>query len=175
MPYIHSHSEEDWCELVNWLTPIHIQGDDNLLRSIAPSLPSMAPSLPSMSRNSLHYYQVLTVCPLWLKGRLCSDIKKKKKSACNGGKLGFDPWVGKIPWRREWQPTPVFLPVEFHGQWSPVGYSPWGFRIEHDWAIIMPRESSGNYAQWKFHSNSKRLHTTWFHLHVVFGKTKIKK
>ena len=30
----------------------------------------------------------------------------------------FDPWVGKIPWRRKWQPTPVFLPGEFHGQRS---------------------------------------------------------
>ena len=29
---------------------------------------------------------------------------------------GFDPWVGKIPWRRKWQPTPVFLPGKFHGQ-----------------------------------------------------------
>ena len=33
---------------------------------------------------------------------------------------GFDPWVGKIPWRRKWQPTPVFLPGEFHGQRSLV-------------------------------------------------------
>ena len=33
--------------------------------------------------------------------------------------------VGKILWRREWQPTPVFLPEEFHGQRSLVGYSPW--------------------------------------------------
>ena len=38
----------------------------------------------------------------------------------------FVPWVGKIPWRREWRPTPVFLPGEFHGQRNPVGYSPWG-------------------------------------------------
>ena len=37
----------------------------------------------------------------------------------------FDPWVGNIPWRREWLPTPVFLPGEFHGQRSLVGYSPW--------------------------------------------------
>ena len=36
---------------------------------------------------------------------------------------GFSPWVGKIPWRREWQPTLVFLPGEFHGQRSLVGYS----------------------------------------------------
>ena len=38
----------------------------------------------------------------------------------------FDPWVGKIPWRREWLPTPVFLPREVHGQRSLAGYSPWG-------------------------------------------------
>ena len=40
----------------------------------------------------------------------------------------FDPWVGKISWRREGQPTPVFLPGEFHGQRSLVGYSPWGHK-----------------------------------------------
>ena len=38
---------------------------------------------------------------------------------------GFDPWVGKIPWRRVGQPTPLFLPGKFHGQRSLVGYSPW--------------------------------------------------
>ena len=37
---------------------------------------------------------------------------------------GFDPWVGKIPWRRAWQPTAVFLPRESHGQRSLVGYGP---------------------------------------------------
>ena len=40
--------------------------------------------------------------------------------------LGFNPWVGKIPWRRKWQPTPVLLPGEFHGGRSLVGYSPRG-------------------------------------------------
>ena len=39
-------------------------------------------------------------------------------------KSGFNPWVREIPWKREWQPTPVFLPGEFHGQRSLVGYSP---------------------------------------------------
>ena len=38
----------------------------------------------------------------------------------------FNPWVGKIPWRRKWQPCPVFLPGESHGRRSLVGYSPWG-------------------------------------------------
>ena len=41
-------------------------------------------------------------------------------------RLGFDPWVGKIPWTREWLPTPVLLPGEFHGQRSLTGYSSWG-------------------------------------------------
>ena len=39
--------------------------------------------------------------------------------------MWFDPWVGKIPWRREWQPTPVVLPGESHGQGSLAGYGPW--------------------------------------------------
>ena len=49
------------------------------------------------------------------------------KSVClQCGRSGFDPWVGKIPWRRKWQPTPVLLPGKFHGWRSLVGYSPWG-------------------------------------------------
>jgi len=42
-----------------------------------------------------------------------------KESTCKGRRCkrcGFDPWVGKIPWRRKWHPTPVFLPGESHGQ-----------------------------------------------------------
>jgi len=42
-----------------------------------------------------------------------------------------NPWVEKIPWRREWLPTPVFLPGEFHGQGSLVGYSSWDHKIRH--------------------------------------------
>ena len=52
-----------------------------------------------------------------------------KEPACSAGRckrLGFDPWVGRIPSRRKWQPTPVFLPREVHGQKSLVGYSSWG-------------------------------------------------
>ena len=40
----------------------------------------------------------------------------------------FDPWVGKIPWRRKWHSTPVFFPGESHGQRSPAGYSPRGHK-----------------------------------------------
>ena len=43
-------------------------------------------------------------------------------------KHGFDPWAGKIPWRREWLPTPVFFPGELHGQRSLAGHSPWSHK-----------------------------------------------
>ena len=39
---------------------------------------------------------------------------------------GFDSWVGKIPWSREWQPTPVIVPGESHGERSLASPSPWG-------------------------------------------------
>ena len=57
---------------------------------------------------------------LWGRGRLrrdmCGDSQAPAIFNC--------PGIGKIPWRREWQPAPVFWPGEFHGQRSPVGYSP---------------------------------------------------
>ena len=49
-----------------------------------------------------------------------------KESACQCRRCRFNPWIGKIPWRRKWQPTAVFLPQEFQGQRSLVDYSPWG-------------------------------------------------
>ena len=51
-----------------------------------------------------------------------------KESACNTRKPRLDPWVRKIPWRRAWQPTPVFLPGEFHGQRSLAGNNPWNHK-----------------------------------------------
>ena len=51
-----------------------------------------------------------------------------KESTCQyrrHKKRRFDPWVGKIPWRRKWPPTPVFMPRKSHGQKSLVGYSLW--------------------------------------------------
>ena len=54
--------------------------------------------------------------PMWLSG---------EESTCQFRRCEFDPWVGKVPWRRKWQPTRVFLPGDFHGQRSLTGYSPW--------------------------------------------------
>jgi len=52
--------------------------------------------------------------------------KKKKKTPTNAGdkRHRFDPWLRKIPWRRVWQPTPIFLPGESHGRRSLAGHSP---------------------------------------------------
>ena len=55
--------------------------------------------------------------PRWLSG---------KESACQCRLHGFHPWVRKIPWRRTWQPTPVWLPGDSHGQRSLADYSPRG-------------------------------------------------
>ena len=57
--------------------------------------------------------------PWWLSG---------KESACQWRRCGFSPWVGKIPWRRKWQPTPGFVPRESHWQRNLAGYSPWGHK-----------------------------------------------
>ena len=51
-----------------------------------------------------------------------------KESACNVGDPGSIPGLGRFPWRRERLPTPEFLPEEFHGQRSLVGYSAWGHK-----------------------------------------------
>ena len=62
-----------------------------------------------------------------------------KEPSCQCGKhkrLRFDPWVGKIPWRRGWQPTPVFLPGESHGQRSLAGYSPWDHKESDTTEVI---------------------------------------
>ena len=64
----------------------------------------------------------------------------KNPPANAGDRRGFYSWVGKVPWRRAWQPTPVFLPGEAHGQRSLEGYSPWGRKeldtTEVTWHVI---------------------------------------
>ena len=51
-------------------------------------------------------------------------VKDLPASAGDAGVVGSIPGLGKIPWRRKWQLTPVFLPGKFHGQRSMAGYSP---------------------------------------------------
>ena len=53
-----------------------------------------------------------------LKAKWASPVAQMVKNCLQCGRSRFDPWVGKIPWRKAWLPTPVFLPGEFHGQRS---------------------------------------------------------
>ena len=74
-----------------------------------------------------------------------------KESLCRRG--GFNPWVGKILWRRKWQPPPVFLPGRAHGQKSLAGYSPLVHKVRHDLVtkqqIIYTLTHSGTYYRHK--------------------------
>jgi len=68
---------------------------------------------------------------LWELVKGASGGASGKEPTCNTGDVerhGFNPWVRKIPWRTAWQPTPVFLPGEFHGQRSLAGYSSQGHK-----------------------------------------------
>ena len=76
--------------------------------------------------------------PRWLTGKE-STWQCRSCRRCR-----FDPCVGKTPWRRKWQPTPVFLPEESHGQRSLVCYSSQGpKRVRHDWSNGAQRSSLG--------------------------------
>ena len=78
---------------------------------------------PSGYTGQRCYAYLVSMC------QVLADTSSGKESACQCRRckgLGFDPWVGKIPWRRKWQPTPVFLPENSHGQRSLAGYGPWG-------------------------------------------------
>ena len=64
-------------------------------------------------------------------------IKKPAYQCRRLKRCGFNPWVEKILWSRKWQPTPVFLPEKFHGQWNLVGrlQSLGSQRVGHKWAL----------------------------------------
>ena len=79
--------------------------------------------------------------PLWPLSDLITSVRTLRFPAGANGKEptcqcrwcrrhSFDPWVGTLPWRRAWQPTPVFLPGESHGRRSLVGYSPRGHKSQ---------------------------------------------
>ena len=66
-------------------------------------------------------------------GFLSGASGKEPASQCRRHERhGFNPWIGKIPWRRAWQPTPVFLPEKSHGQRRLLGYRPESQRVGHN-------------------------------------------
>ena len=83
----------------------------------------------------------MTVAEAWEKGTYlgeqtgltCGASGKEPACQCRRQKQHwFHPWLGKIPWSRAWQPTPVFLLGESHGQRSLAGYNPQGHRVRHN-------------------------------------------
>ena len=94
-------------------------------------------------------------------------VKRIRLQCRRHRKHEFNPWVGKIPWKRACQPTPVFLPTESHGQRSLVGYSPWGRKeldmteaTEHTPDGVSPLE--GLYT-WRMPGSIQKPHW-WAHL-----------
>ena len=83
-------------------------------------------NLPICLHSSQPYF-VLWICFNWGYFRnVRASLGAWKRICLQYRRPGLSPWVRKIPWRREWLPTLVFLPGEFHGQRSLAGYSPWG-------------------------------------------------
>ena len=96
----------------------------------------------------------------WIYSFVCvwiSQLRCGKESACQCRRCkrhGFHLWIRKIPWRRKWHPTSVFLPGKSHGQRSLVGCSPWGHRVIHmhteNWRppILLYLTKRGNNRKW---------------------------
>ena len=88
--------------------------------------------------------------PCWLSG---------KESACQYRRCGFDPWFRKIPWRRKWQTTPVFLLGKFNRQRRLAGYIVHGIaRVQHDLAT-KPSPTTIRYSEWE--NERDDTHTTF--------------
>ena len=98
--------------------------------------------------------------PLWktVWQFLASPVAQRVKNHLQCRRPGFDSWVGKIPWRREWQHTSVFLPGESHRQRTLGGYSPWGCK-ESD-TIEQLTHARAYYMRWPLHSKWRKfIHT----------------
>ena len=85
-------------------------------------------------QSSIMFYNIYKVIwgfpstlSMWLFAHQATWVKNPLQCrTCR--RCGFNPWVKKIPWRRARQPTPVFLPGEYHGWWKLVDYSPWNHK-----------------------------------------------
>ena len=74
----------------------------------------------------LSFYFLATKEHLIISNIMASLVVQTVKNPPNNVRDRVRSWVGKIPWQSRWQPTPVFLPGEYHGQRNLAGYSPWG-------------------------------------------------
>ena len=119
--------------LVDWMMPTHI-GENHLLNSVGQfkqysHLETLSQTCPELMFNQIsgRGFSGGSVVNILLSSR----------------RWRFNPWVGKIPWRRKWQLTPVLLPGRSHRQRSLAGYSPWGHRrVRHDLVIKQQQSCS---------------------------------
>ena len=96
---------------------------------------------------------------------------------------GFDPWVGKITWRRKWHPTPVLLPGKSHGWRSLVGCSPWGHeesdttdRLHFHFSLSCIGEGNGNPLQCSCLENPRDGGAWWAAIYgVAQSRTRLKR
>ena len=87
--------------------------------------------------------------PFAMANRSCMGLPwwlRDKEFACSCRRFGFDPWSVKIPWRRTWQPTPMFLPGKSRGQRSLVGTVCGVARVGHDW--VTEQKQKDYYILW---------------------------
>ena len=90
--------------------------------------------------------------PRWLSGNLLPNTGDARKVG------GFEPWVGKMPWSRKWQPAPVFLPGKVLGQRSLTGYSSRGCK-ESEMTEWLSTRHEGPASQWLRKENSRMRRT----------------
>ena len=86
----------------------------------------------SFLKFSFIFYLAIFIIPLW--GFPGGSVVKICLQCRSPRRCRFYPWVRKMPWRRAWQPTPVFLPGESRGQRILAGRSRWSHGVGHDWS-----------------------------------------
>ena len=153
-PGCHGERDDPYPVDCDWLAASHLISSETMKLDNHGTLSHMLTALPSKAKRIAQQNQkekpsallcsTVGVSALLLQNTLLSKLAKEKcfqgpspvspaaslvaqivKKLPQCRRCRFKPW-GKFPWRWEWQPTPVFLPGEFHGQRSLVGYSPWG-------------------------------------------------
>ena len=111
-------SMECMCGVISGCISLGLRGsapNSNVWRGSSPCPPTSSRSAGGVSWM---YYN-----PTQFRPHFCRGDSGHKESACNAG---FDSWLRKIPWRRKWQPHPIFFPGKSYGQRSLVSYSPRG-------------------------------------------------
>ena len=86
---------------------------------------SLHPVALAWNQNDVLYF-------IKVASQVALEVKNPSANAEDIRDVGLIPGLGRFPWRRAWQPTPVFLPGESHGQRSLVGYSSWAHRVRHN-------------------------------------------